>query len=92
MTNTNGVYQEADHPESRIQTIRSAYLTDDFIDTVCGKKSDTGTGGMHSKLEVAREAGKNGITTHIFHGNPNASTLFQHMIEEFRPSGSKRTG
>ena len=68
ITNTNGVYQELDNADSRIASISAKELTDGFIKKVTGGKSKNGTGGMQSKLEVAREAAQYGIETHVIDG------------------------
>lgn len=67
-TNTNGVYRNPSDPSSRIAEIRSYLLNSQYIDELCGNKSETWTGGMQSKLQVAHEAGKHGISTHIWNG------------------------
>ena len=48
--------------------MKSNILTGTYIQEICGEKSETGTGGMQSKLNVAYEAGKVGIATHIGNG------------------------
>lgn len=68
VTNTNGVYRDKDDPSTRIEVIRSDELTPEFIEKITGGKSTHGTGGMQSKLEVAREAAKYGIETRIING------------------------
>lgn len=68
ITNTNGVYQNKDNPNSRIDILRANELTDWFIAKITGGKSEHGTGGMKSKLEVAREAARYGIETRIIDG------------------------
>jgi glutamate 5-kinase len=68
VTNTDGVYANASDPESRIQNIDSSIITDAYISSLCDGKSTNWTGGMWSKLSVAHEAGKIGITTHIGNG------------------------
>ena len=80
ITNTNGVYVNHMDPTTRISHIRASDLTDGYIAQLCWEKSDAGTGGMASKLRVAREAVKNGITTLIcydsdaFFPNPKLGT------------------
>lgn len=76
ITNTNGVYEDRDNANSRIEEIESARLTKCFIDRITWGKSEHGTGGMQSKLEVAREAAAHGIDTHIIDGTH--STLHDH--------------
>jgi glutamate 5-kinase len=76
ITNTNGVYQELDNADSRITSISFKELTDGFIKKIAGGKSKNGTGGMQSKLEVAREAAKVGIETYIINGTD--SRLLDH--------------
>jgi len=56
ITNTNGVYRDPSDTLSRIQQIQSSDITDAYIKTLCSGKSKSGTGGMSSKLDVAREA------------------------------------
>lgn len=68
ITNTNGVYSDKARPESRIDEIRWADLSHTFIDRIAGGKSESGTGGMASKLGVAREAAESNIETHIING------------------------
>lgn len=78
MTNTNGVYRKSSDPESRIHLLHAARLTDDDIVRMCGaEKSRSGTGGMASKLTVARNAANDGVTAHIFNGVD--STLLEHV-------------
>ncbi|PIQ12395.1 hypothetical protein COW68_00100, partial [Candidatus Gracilibacteria bacterium CG18_big_fil_WC_8_21_14_2_50_38_16] len=57
------MYRDKDKPESRINTLSVDELTDGFIEKITGGKSERGTGGMYSKLMVAREAAENGIET-----------------------------
>lgn len=68
ITNTNGVYRNPNNPDSRIQKIDTSELTETSINSLCSGKSIAWTGGMQSKLCVAREAGKSGIITHISNG------------------------
>jgi len=56
ITNTNGVYADRDNPDSRIREITSDQLDAAYIHRICGEKSTQGTGGMQSKLAVARAA------------------------------------
>lgn len=68
ITNTNGVYRDSTDPESRIKSMKSRELVRDYIEELCNGKSLSGIGGMQSKLEVAHQAWKLGITTHIWNG------------------------
>ncbi len=69
VTNTNGVYKKKEDPTSRIEIMYHWELTEDYMVQLCwSEKSYVGTGGMRSKLEVAYEAGKWGISTHIWDG------------------------
>lgn len=69
VSNTNGVYKDKDHPDSRIARLCAEELSDDFLTQICAEtKSTSGTGGMISKLRVAREAGMHGIRTSICDG------------------------
>lgn len=78
VTNTDGVYRHADRPDSRISTLHAARLSDEDIARMCGSgKSKSGTGGMASKLTVARDAANDGIRAHIFNGVD--STLLEHV-------------
>ncbi|NDK19664.1 hypothetical protein GW819_02390 [Candidatus Gracilibacteria bacterium] len=78
VTNTNGVYRDKDKPESRINTLSVDELTDGFIEKITGGKSERGTGGMYSKLMVAREAAENGIETRIIDGTTSTIGNFQY--------------
>lgn len=79
ITNTDGVYRDKDKPDSRIESIHSNELTPQFIEKITGGKSEHGTGGMRSKLEVARTAAQYGIETHIINGID--STLRDHYYD-----------
>lgn len=68
ITNTNGVYRDPSDPSSRIEYIDSNALNQAYISSLCSGKSTIGTWGMASKLEVAHEAWKSGIKTHIWNG------------------------
>lgn len=68
ITNTNGVWQNSHDSTSRIASISPLKLTDFFIAKTCRGKSMNGTGGMASKLTIARDAAKIGIHTHIGDG------------------------
>lgn len=68
VTNTNGVYRDKNDPDSRIVSIHASELTPEFIEKITGGKSTHGTGGMQSKLEVAREAAEYKIETRIIDG------------------------
>lgn len=68
ITNTNGVWQNPEDPTTRMASISPLKLTDFFIAKTCHGKSTAGTGGMASKLTIAREAAKIGIHTHIGDG------------------------
>lgn len=69
LSNTNGVLADINNPESRIPEIFSENLTDEYIRKLCGEeKSQSGTGGMQSKLRVARESANREITTHLING------------------------
>ena len=68
ITNTNGVWANVQDASTRIAEIQSMDLTDLYIQEICRGKSDIGTGGMASKLLIAREAAKMGIHTHIGDG------------------------
>ncbi len=78
VTNTDGVYRYADRPDSRIATLHAGRLSDEDIARMCGNgKSKSGTGGMASKLTVARDAANEGIRSHIFNGVE--SMLLEHV-------------
>lgn len=86
VTNTNGVYRYADRSDSRIATLHASKLSDEDIARMCGKgRSDSGTGGMASKLTVARDAVNEGMTSHIFNGTD--STLLEHVEDSSLRSG-----
>lgn len=78
LTNTNGVYRDITDASSRIGTIKAGDITDDWIHSICGGKSTSGTGGMQSKLIIGREFAKNGGITHICDGV--TSTIYEHII------------
>ncbi len=48
--------------------IESAELSQTFIENITGGKSEQGTGGMSSKLQMAGEAARFGIETRIIDG------------------------
>lgn len=78
MTNTDGVYRKASDANSRIPLMHASRLSDEDIARMCGSgKSKSGTGGMASKLTVARDAASEGISAHIFNGMD--STLLEHV-------------
>ena len=83
VTNTNGVYKDKDDKTSRIKTISSKELTSDFIENICGWKSNWWTWWMASKLDVARQAWEiwenwePWIPTYIFDGK--SSTLLEYI-------------
>lgn len=79
VTNTNGVYHDKDNPSSRMEFIQAKELSPHFIERIAGGKSEHGTGGMRSKLEVAREAAEYGIETRIIDGMQ--STIRDHYYE-----------
>lgn len=68
ITNTDGIYENVDNPHSRIESISSNKLTDGFITKITAGKSEHEMDSIKSKLEVAREAGKLWIETHIIDG------------------------
>jgi len=70
ITNTNGVYRDINNSNTRITSMSSEELTQNAIDMICPKdiKSNTGTGGMASKLSIAYKAGFLWINTHIWDG------------------------
>ncbi len=78
VSNTNGVYADRNDPSSRIVSINCDELSDEFIENICGDaRSASGTGGMSSKLHVARKSGKNGIRTAIIDGT--TSGVLDHL-------------
>lgn len=86
MTNTNGVYRKATDSESRIPVLHASHLSDADIARICGKeKSKAGTGGMASKLTVARDAADEGIRAHIFNGTD--SSLLDHVHDSHERQG-----
>lgn len=86
MTNTNGVYRKATDPESRVPVFHASRLSDDDIARICAKeKSKSGTGGMASKLAVARDAADEGMKAHIFNGTD--STLLEHVEDSHERHG-----
>lgn len=78
LTNTNGVYRDKTDASSRIKILRAKNITDAWIQTICGEKSKSWTGGMQSKLIIGREFAKNGGITHICDGV--TSTIYEHII------------
>lgn len=68
ITSSNGVYRDAQDPDTRIPHLFWEEITPEFIASTCSIKSWIGTGGMASKLEIARLAGKDQIVTHISDG------------------------
>lgn len=79
MTNANGVYRHSDDPSSRIPVLHAARIEDGEIARMCQGKSKSGTGGMASKLGVARDAAHLGIAAHIFNGTD--SGLLDHVTD-----------
>lgn len=41
ITNTNGFYSDKDDASTRIGKLSSGMMTDDWMDTICGEKSET---------------------------------------------------
>lgn len=86
MTNTDGVYRQASDPSSRIPLLHASRLSDEDIARMCGNgKSKSGTGGMASKLTVARDAADAGMKAHVFNGTD--STLLEHVEDDVSRHG-----
>lgn len=80
ITNTNGVLLDVKNPKLHLSKIDARTLTNEYIASLCGKtKSSSGTGGMQSKLLVAREAAKNHISTVLLNGID--STILEHFTK-----------
>jgi glutamate 5-kinase len=67
-TNVDGLYDKNpnQHADARlINELPYQDLNEEYIDELCAGKSNGGTGGMRSKLQVARNLGQIGIDTYI---------------------------
>ncbi|MBP6921167.1 hypothetical protein KBB89_01295 [Candidatus Gracilibacteria bacterium] len=82
ITNTNGVYSDVTDSASRIPIIKSQSLTDEYVLSLCGAKSEKGTGGMNSKLLVGRVASQKNIVTHICDGV--TSGVIEHVQSSYK--------
>ncbi|MDD2487389.1 MAG: hypothetical protein PHS92_03395 [Candidatus Gracilibacteria bacterium] len=82
ITNTNGVYTgDPANPESvRIPILNE--ISNELLEA-SKSKSNSGTGGMHSKLKVAKESLNSGMRMHVLDGEN--STVMDHF--EGRQSG-----
>jgi glutamate 5-kinase len=89
MTTSDGVYAKADRPETRQPILHARNLSDDVIAQMCKDGKHNGSGGMTSKLAVARDFVLDGGKAYIFNGtNSSLSDLFEYDNPEDLPGGT----
>lgn len=67
-TNTDGIYYKDSLDKNQPETIETVKGTSMVSAQISSARSSHGTGGMHSKIEAARIAGKAGIETWVVNG------------------------
>jgi glutamate 5-kinase len=69
ITNTDGVWKNPAEPKSRIDILHASNLSDEVIERMTQNgRSNSGTGGMGSKLRVMRDATHFGVGGYIYDG------------------------
>ncbi len=77
-TNVDGLFDSNpnENPDAKlIKNLPAEKITDELIEKLCKGKSKGGTGGMRSKLEVARRIAEYGIETQIINGGREGKLL-----------------